>query len=55
MSLATGYGVVTHEVRSASRKKIKLPDVCDGLDVECLTPFALLRREQARFVLRDVP
>ena len=54
-ALAAGYGVVTHEVRSASRKKIKLPDVCDGLDVECLTPFALLRREQARFVLRDVP
>ena len=50
-ALATGYGVVTHEVRSASRKKIKLPDVCDGLGVECLTPFALLRREQARFVL----
>ena len=51
-ALATGYGVVTHEVPSASRKKIKLPDVCDGLGVECLTPFALLSREQARFVLR---
>ena len=54
-ALATGYSVVTHEVRSMSKKKIKLPDVCDGLDVECLTPFALLSGEQARFVLRDVP
>lgn len=50
-ALAAGYGVVTHEVRSNSRKKIKLPNVCDGLGVECLTPFALLRREHVRFVL----
>lgn len=50
-ALAAGYGVVTHEVRSASRKRIKLPNVCDGLGIECLTPFALLRRERARFVL----
>ena len=54
-ALATGYGVVTHEVRSTSKKKIKLPDICDGLAVECLTPFTLLRREQARFVLGDLP
>ena len=50
-ALAAGYRLVTHEVRSDSRKKIKLPNVCDGLGVECLTPFAMLRRERARFVL----
>lgn len=50
-ALAGGYGVVTHEIRSSSRKKIKLPDVCDGLGVACMTPFALLSSERARFVL----
>ena len=54
-AVASGHGVVTHEVRSASRKRIKLPDVCDGLGVECLTPFAMLSRERARFVLGGRP
>ena len=50
-ALAGGYAVVTHEIHSQSRKKVKIPNVCMGVQVEYLTPFEMLRREQARFVL----
>jgi len=45
------HTVVTHEVASASTKKIKIPDVCIGMDIKCMTPYEMLRRERARFVL----
>lgn len=45
------HAVVTHEVPAASRHRIKIPDVCRGLDIEHLTPYEMLRRERARFVL----
>ena len=50
-ALALGYAVVTHEVPSGSLKKIKVPDACVGLGVRCVSPFAMLRNERARFVL----
>jgi hypothetical protein len=50
-ALAGGYTVVTHEVPSMSRKRIKIPDACIGLDLRCMTPYEMLRREKARFVL----
>jgi len=43
--------VVTHEIPSASTRRIKIPDACIGLGIKCMTPFALLRLERARFVL----
>lgn len=43
--------VVTHERASISKKKIKIPDVCAGVEVACINPFEMLRIEQARFVL----
>jgi hypothetical protein len=43
--------VVTHEVPSGSIRKVKIPNVCIGLGVKCVTPFEMLRRERARFVL----
>ena len=46
-----GYVVVFHEVPSASLKRIKIPDACLGMAVECIQPFEMLRRERARFVL----
>lgn len=46
-----GYTVVTHEVPAASPRKIKVPDACLALGVECVSPFGMLRRERARFVL----
>jgi hypothetical protein len=50
-ALANGYTVVSHEVISSSTKRIKIPNVCIGLGVKCITPFAMLRIERARFVL----
>ena len=51
-ALAHGHTVVTHEIASTSTKKIKIPDACSGLGIKCMTPFEMLRRERARFVLR---
>ena len=49
------HTVVTHEVTSGSRRKIKIPDACIGLGIKCVTPFEMLRRERARFVLVPSP
>jgi hypothetical protein len=46
-----GHTVVTHEVPAASTRKIKIPDACIGLGIKCMTPYEMLRRERARFVL----
>ncbi len=54
-ALAGGHDVVTHEVpsdpKTKVKKKVKIPDVCKALDVKCVTPFVMLRDERARFVL----
>lgn len=50
-ALAHRHTVVTHEVPSPSIKKIKIPNVCIGLGVKCMTPYEMLRVERARFVL----
>lgn len=50
-ALAGGHTVVTHEVPSASTRKIKIPDACIGLRIKCMTPYEMLRRERARFIL----
>ena len=54
-ALAGGHTVVTHEVPSASTRKIKIPDACIGLGIDFVTPFQMLRRERARFVLGPGP
>lgn len=54
-ALAHKHTIVTHEVASASIKKIKIPTVCIGLGVKCMTPFEMLRRERARFVIPVQP
>ena len=48
---AGGHTVVTHEVPSASVRRIKIPDACIGLGIKCVTPFEMLRLDRARFVL----
>ena len=54
-ALSLGYTVVTHEIPSTSTKKIKIPDVCVGMGVDCITPFQMLSRSRARFVLGPTP
>lgn len=43
--------VVTHEVPSDGVKQVKIPNVCIGLGIKCVTPYEMLRSERARFVL----
>ena len=56
-ALAHACTVVTHEVPADTVRKIKIPNVCIGLNLRCVSPYEMLRRERARFVLgpdRDV-
>lgn len=48
---AHGHVVVTHEVPSDGVRQVKIPNVCIGMKVKCMTPFKMLRLERARFVL----
>jgi hypothetical protein len=50
-ALAGGHTVVTHEVPRNTPGKVQIPNVCLGLHVKYVTPFAMLRTERARFVL----
>ena len=50
-ALASQHTVVTHEVHANSPARIKIPNACVGLGVRFMTPFQMLRTEQARFVL----
>ncbi|MBI5480256.1 MAG: DUF4411 family protein [Deltaproteobacteria bacterium] len=45
------HTVVTYEQPSPSTRRIRIPDACIGLKVKCMTPFAMLKKERARFVL----
>lgn len=50
-ALAHGHTVVTSEIASASQRKIKIPNVCDGVRVRYMSNFKMLQTEAARFVL----
>jgi Domain of unknown function (DUF4411) len=50
-ALAHECVLVTHEVPSESTRKIKIPNACIGLGITCVSPYEMLRRERARFVL----
>lgn len=50
-ALAHNFTVVTHEVPAETVRKIKIPNACIGLAVPCISPYEMLRRERARFVL----
>lgn len=43
--------VVTHEVPSNSKQRIKVPTACVALGVTYASPYEMLRREKARFIL----
>lgn len=50
-ALAQNFVVVTHEVPSDSTRKIKIPNASIGLGLTCISPYEMLRRERARFIL----
>jgi hypothetical protein len=50
-ALAHDLTIVTHEKPSQSTKKIKIPEVCIGLNIKFMSPYEMLRHERARFVL----
>ena len=50
-ALASNHVLVTHETPANSPKRIKIPDACLGVGVRFMTPYQMLRIEQARFVL----
>ena len=50
-ALAHKHVVVTHEAHANSTRRIKIPNACIGLGARHMTPFEMLRREKARFIL----
>lgn len=48
---AGGHTVVSHEVISDGRRRIKIPNAAIANGVRHLSPFRMLRAERARFVL----
>jgi hypothetical protein len=52
-ALTTGDTVVTHEKPAGSRRNVKIPDVCVGLGIKMMSPYEMLRKERARFVLGE--
>ena len=50
-ALSRSDTVVTHEVASEGRRKVKIPNVCIGLRVKFMTPYEMLRVERSQFVL----
>jgi hypothetical protein len=53
-ALSGGHVVVTHEKPENSVHRIKIPSVCIGVKVKHMSPFEMLSRERARFVLGGV-
>ena len=50
-ALAGGHDVVTHEIVSDGRRKIKIPNAAIAHGVQHINPFQMLRAIGARFVL----
>jgi hypothetical protein len=48
---AHNHTIVTHEKPENSRKRVKIPNACVAASVEFITPYSMLKRERARFVL----
>ena len=43
--------IVTHERANQSLRRIKIPEVCIGLNIKFMSPYEMLRHERARFIL----
>lgn len=44
-AFASGFGLVSYEVKSNSTNKIKIPNVCELLGVSCLGGFDYMRKQ----------
>lgn len=53
-ALAGGHTVVTNERSADSIHRVKVPDACIAHKVKCMSPWELLRKEHAKFVLEEV-
>ena len=53
-ALAGSHRVVTNEVREDPKKKshrrLKIPDLCDRLEIACIRPVQMLEEHGARFI-----
>lgn len=54
-ALAHSHVVVTHEIASPSLRRIKIPNACIGVGLSCVTPYEMLRRQKANFILGPRP
>ena len=52
-ALADGHHIITREIAENSKKRVKIPNVCQAFDIKCVSLFDVLRREKAKFVLAD--
>jgi len=52
---AGNHVVVTNEKPEQSIHRVKIPSVCIGLGIKCVSPYQMLRVEHARFVLEPRP
>ena len=52
-ALALGFAVVSHERPGNSIQKVKIPNPCIALGINCISPFEMLKREHARFILKS--
>lgn len=50
-ALAYDCVVVTYEVRQKTESRVKIPNVCQEFEVECVRPYEMLKDEGVRFVL----
>lgn len=50
-ALAGDHTVVTLEVPSDGRKRVKIPNVCIAMRIPYINTYDLLRRERARFIV----
>lgn len=48
-ALASGMTLVTYETHSNSLNRVKIPDVCSGLGIECMNGFDFMRAQGFRF------
>lgn len=48
-ALASGLTLVTYEVSSNSPNKVKIPNVCEGLGIRCISGFDFMRAQGFHF------